>query len=94
MSARRVTRRLTAHAQPEPAINLLPLTRDKWPGRPPCWIYFPLDTSTPLSHIFYGVSELSRRKLSPTLATAHYSCRGNAVGLLVQCEPSGYVKLG
>jgi len=26
-------------------------------------------------------SELSRRKLSPTSATAHYSCPDNAIGL-------------
>ena len=39
-------------------------------------------------------SELSQRKLSPTLATAHYSSPDNAVGLVAQCELSGYVKLG
>ena len=39
-------------------------------------------------------SELSRRKLSPTLATAHYSCPDNASGLVAKCELSGYVKLG
>ena len=41
-------------------------------------------------------SDLSRRKLmSPTLATAHYSCPDNAVGLVAaQCELGGYVKLG
>jgi len=39
-------------------------------------------------------SELSRRKLSPTLAAAHYSSPGNAIGLVAQCELSGYVKLG
>jgi len=39
-------------------------------------------------------SELSRRKLSPTLAIAYYSCPDNAIGLVAQCELSGYVKLG
>jgi len=40
-------------------------------------------------------SELSRRKLSPTLATAHhYSCPDNAIGLVAQCDLSEYVKLG
>jgi len=40
-------------------------------------------------------SELSwRRKLSPTLATAEYSCPGNAIGLVAQCKHNGYVKLG
>jgi len=39
-------------------------------------------------------SELSQRKLSPTLATAHYSSPDNAIGLVAQCELSGYVKLG
>jgi len=36
-------------------------------------------------------SELSRRKLSPTLATAHYTCPDNAIGLVAKCELSGYV---
>jgi len=36
-----------------------------------------------LSYIFHEVSELSRRKLSPTLASAHYCCRDNAIGLVV-----------
>ena len=39
-------------------------------------------------------SELSRRKLSPTLATAHYSCPDNAIELVAQCELSLYVKSG
>jgi len=39
-------------------------------------------------------SELSRRMLSPTLATAHYSGPDNAIGLVAQCELSGYVTLG
>jgi len=39
-------------------------------------------------------SELSRRNLSPTLATAHYSSPDNAIGLVAQHELSGYVKLG
>jgi len=34
-------------------------------------------------------SELSRRKLSPTLATADYSCSDNTVRLVAQCELSG-----
>jgi len=38
-------------------------------------------------------SELSRRKLSPTLATAHYSCPDNDIGLVAQCELSSYVIL-
>jgi len=29
-------------------------------------------------------TEFRRRKLSPTLATAHYSCRDNAIGLVEQ----------
>jgi len=32
--------------------------------------------------------------LSLTLATAHYSCPDNAIGIASQCELSGYVKLG
>ena len=36
----------------------------------------------------------SRRKLSLTLATARYSCTDNAIGLVAQCELSGYVKFG
>jgi len=35
-----------------------------------------------LSYIFYGVSELSQCRLSPTLATAHYSCPDNAIELV------------
>ena len=38
-------------------------------------------------------SELSRRKLSPTLATALYTSPDNAIGLVAKCELSGYVKL-
>jgi len=45
-----------------------------------------------LSYIFWR--RLSRRKLSPTLATAHYSCPDNAIGLVAQCEHSGNVQLG
>ena len=48
----------------------------------------------PMSYIFYGVSELGRRKLSPTSATAHYSSPDNAIGLVAQCDLSEYVKLG
>jgi len=44
--------------------------------------------------IYLCWSKLSRRKLSPTLATAHYSCPDNAIGLVAQCELSEYVKLG
>ena len=40
------------------------------------------------SELYIPWSELSRRKLSPTLATAHYSFPDNAI------ELSGYVKLG
>ena len=43
------------------------------------------------SELYILWSETSRHKLSPTLATAHYSCRDNAVA---QCELSGYVELG
>jgi len=50
--------------------------------------------SRSLSYIFYGASLASVSKLSPTLATAHYSCPDNAIGLVAQCELSGYVKLG
>ena len=39
-------------------------------------------------------SQLSRRKLSPTSATAHYSSPDNVIGLVAQCKLSGYVKLG
>ena len=39
-------------------------------------------------------SELSRRKLSPTLATAHHSCPDNTIGLVAQCELSRYARLG
>jgi len=39
-------------------------------------------------------SELSRRKLSPTLATAHCSCSDNATGLVAQCELSGLLNWG
>jgi len=38
--------------------------------------------------------ELSRHKLSPTLATTHYSCPDYAIGLVAQCGLGGYVKLG
>ena len=38
-------------------------------------------------------SELSRCRLSPTLATAHYSSPDNAIGLVAQCAHSGHVKL-
>ena len=39
-------------------------------------------------------SELSRRQLSPTSTTAHYSCPDNTIGLVAQYELSRYVKLG
>ena len=39
-------------------------------------------------------SELSRRDLSPTLATAHHSSPDNVIGLVARRELSGYVKLG
>ena len=35
----------------------------------------------------------SEHKLSPTLATVHYSSPDNAIGLVAQCELSGYDKL-
>jgi len=52
-----------------------------------------LHLSVPLGDIYSVGGEHSRRKLSPMLATAHYSCPDNAVGLVAQCELSGYVKL-
>jgi len=42
------------------------------------------------SNLYILRSELSRRTLSPTLATTHYSCPDNSTGLV---ELSGYVKL-
>jgi len=45
------------------------------------------DTATELYILCW--SELGRRKLSPTLATAYYSCPDNAIGLVAQCELSG-----
>ena len=39
------------------------------------------------------VCELSRRGLSLTSATTHHSSPDNAIGLVAQCELSGYVKL-
>jgi len=48
-------------------------------------------TTTGPTHILW--SELSWRKLSPTLATAHYSCPDNAIGPAAECELIGYVKL-
>ena len=50
--------------------------------------------SRSLSYIFYGVSLAGVSKLSPTLATAHYSCPDNAIWLVAQCELCGYVTLG
>ena len=48
-----------------------------------------------ITELYILWSELSRHKLSPTLATAHYSCPDNAIGLVAQCELSYYVaKLG
>jgi len=41
-----------------------------------------------LSYIFYGVS------LAGINCAAHYSCPDNAIGLVAQCELSGYAKLG
>jgi len=38
-------------------------------------------------------SELSRHKLLPTLAIAHYSCPDNAIGLVAQCGLGRYVEL-
>ena len=49
-----------------------------------------------ITELYILCSELSRRKLSPTLATTHYSCLpDDAIGLVqvAQCELSGYVKL-
>jgi len=47
-----------------------------------------------ITELYILWSELSQRKLSPTLATAHYSRPDNAIGLVAQCELSRYVKLG
>jgi len=47
-----------------------------------------------VTELYIVWSELSRRKLSLTLATAHYSSPDNAIGLVAQCELSRYVKLG
>ena len=49
-------------------------------------------TTTGPTHILW--SELSWRKLSLTLASAHYSCPDNAIGPAAECELIGYVKLG
>jgi len=57
-----------------------------------CLVRFSIRPTTELYILYW--SELSRRKLSPTSASAHYSSSDNAVGLVVQCELSGYVKLG
>jgi len=38
-------------------------------------------------------SKLRWHKLSPTLATSHYYSPDNAIGLVVQSELSGYVRL-
>jgi len=46
------------------------------------------------TELYIQWSELSRHKLSPTLATVHYSSLYNAIRLVAQCELSGYVKLG
>jgi len=35
-----------------------------------------------ITELYILWSELNRRKLSPTLATAHYSCPDNAIGLV------------
>jgi len=35
-----------------------------------------------ITELYILWSELNRRKLSPTLASAHYSCRDNAIGLV------------
>ena len=47
-----------------------------------------------ITELYIVWCELSRGKLSPTLATAHYSSPDNAVGLVAQFVLSGYVKLG
>ena len=39
-------------------------------------------------------SELSWCKPSLMLANTHYSCPDNTIGLVAQCELSGYVELG
>jgi len=52
------------------------------------------DTCVWATELYILWSELSHHKLSPTLATAHYSLPDNAIGLVAQCELSGYVKLG
>ena len=43
-----------------------------------------------ITELYILCSELSRRKLSPTLATAHYSSPDNTIGLVAQWELSGY----
>jgi len=49
---------------------------------------------TCFTELYIPWSELNRRKLSPTLATAHYSWPDNAIGLIAQCELSRFVKFG
>ena len=51
-------------------------------------------TESCITELYILWSELSWNELSPTMATAHYSCPDNAIGLVAQCELSGYVKLG
>jgi len=48
----------------------------------------------PANELHIPWSELSWRKLPPTLATAHYSSPDNAIGLVAQRELNEYVKLG
>jgi len=50
-------------------------------------------SATVITELYFLWCELSRRKLSPMLATAHHSFPHNAIGLVAQCELSGYVKL-
>jgi len=50
-------------------------------------------SATVITELYILWSELSRRKLSPTLATDHHSFPDHAIGLVAQCELSGYVKL-
>ena len=68
-----------------------------------CGIFFNMGTVyTPnmrrkirgITELYILWSELCRHKLSPTLATIHYCCRDNAIGLVAQSELSGYVKFG
>ena len=57
-------------------------------------VYISLIWFGPTTELYILWSERNRCRLSPTLAAAHYSCPDNAIGLVAQCELSGYVRLG